>query len=274
MSDIIVKPAKKEDIPDILNIHMGEDDPWSDKKSCESWINRRLERGFYIQAGLYDGRLVGHGEWVLSDEPRGKYLYLGVMQIEGDYRRRGVGRAMIDNAVKYARKNGCEYLSTIPDEDMGSENFYLKCGFHTAREFKSCEMQTKNRGGDISVRRIPEVPFSAVSEKTFVFGLNQASSRHMWEVLNRKPDTDDRLTPAVCVNGDTYMQLSYFEGNESGAVLCWTTLEEYETVIKNALAFGADAGLKQLNFTFDAKLSYLFEMGKVTHSGYEMVLGL
>jgi predicted N-acetyltransferase YhbS len=274
MNNITVRQAIKTDSRAIGYIHRNCDDPWHDESECDSWVSRRIERGFYIQAGLYNDKIVGHGEWIVSDEPNGKYLYLGMLQVDSDYQYKSVGRAMINDGIVYARTNGCKYISTIPDADTGSEKFYAKCGFHNAGILKSCTISTDGYKDDISTYRIDEVPFTVVAEKTFVFGLSQVSSRHMWEVCNVKPDSDDRLTPAIHTRDGTYMQLSHFKGNESGLVLCWSESCDYKNIFRYALSLGQSSGLKQLEFIFFDKYAYLFEGMPVENYNYEMILEL
>lgn len=107
------------DIEGICRIHRSCSDPWQDVEEGTSWVTHRLSRGFYIQVALLDGLVVGHGEWIVSDEPAGKYLYLGVLQVDADYQRQVIGRKMIEDGARYAAGQGCSSLVTIPENDPG-----------------------------------------------------------------------------------------------------------------------------------------------------------
>ena len=75
----------ESDINGIANIHRDCEDPWKETEECTAWITKRLERGFYIQAAEFNEKIVGHGEWIISDEPNKKFVYLGMLQIDKDY---------------------------------------------------------------------------------------------------------------------------------------------------------------------------------------------
>lgn len=272
MDDLAIRPAQIADSPAISRIHRGCEDPWQDSGECARWISRRIGRGFYIQAAVREGRVIGHGEWIISHEPRSMSLYLGLLQVDEDFHRQGVGSAMIADGIRYARRNGCAAIATVPDADTGAEAFYRKCEFRLADTILRCRVPTQGHNGDFGVSQGAEVPFSAIREKPFLFGLCQTSSRHMWEVCNGKPDSDTRLTPAVRTAEGSFLQLSYFPGDLSALVLCWAGAEEGKNIVKSARAFGASLGLNALEFVFRREHAELFAGEQVLEEGVEMVL--
>jgi GNAT superfamily N-acetyltransferase len=266
---IQVRAATMADLEGIRWIHRFCDDPWHDAAECKAWVGRRLERGFYIQVALVEGQIVGHGEWIVSDEPDKRMLYLGMLQVDDDYQRSGVGRAMIDDGVAYAKSHHCTEIVTIPESDQHTDLFYEKCGFVRKRVIKKCVIPTRpGHAGGYAL--LPEIPFSVVSDLPFVFGLAQVSSRHMWEVCNRKPATDDRFTPAMVINGRTYVQLFFRSGNDSALVLCWSRLQLTKSLIETILSFGFDCGLKSLSFCFFEGNEPLFAGSQIEMADIEM----
>ena len=237
--------TSEADLHGIANIHRTCEDPWREIEECTAWITKRIERGFYIQAAEFDGKIVGHGEWIVSDEVDVIFLYLGMLQIDADYQKRGIGRAMIADGIKYAKKNGCATVVTSPDLDEGAEIFYRKCGFVDGRKQGSLKLATKDykfEGTDIE-----KIPFSVVKEKKFIFGKGQYCARHMWEVYNEKPSTDDRLSPAILLPDGTYIQIDCTHG---GYLMIWSNSANYTEIIKSALAFGYSLGLRHLNVDY------------------------
>jgi len=239
--------ASEYDIKSIANIHRSCEDPWNEIEECTAWITKRLERGFYIQAAEFDGKIVGHGEWIISDEPDRKFLYLGMLQIDEDYQKKGIGRAMIDDGIEYAKRNGCKLIITLPD-DGGADIFYRKCGFTDGRKSHSSKISTEPyKDYKFEKMKLDKVPFSAVKEKKYIFGKGQFSSRHMWEVYNEKPSTDDRFAPVILLADGTYIQIDCTHG---GSLLIWSDSENYGDIIKSALSFGYSLGLRYLIFDY------------------------
>ncbi|MCL1793956.1 MAG: GNAT family N-acetyltransferase [Oscillospiraceae bacterium] len=240
--------ASESDLKGIANIHRDCTDPWGNIEECTAWITKRLERGFYIQVAEFDGKIVGHGEWIVSDEPDRKFVYLGMLQIDKDYQRKGIGRIMIADGIEYAKKNNCELIVTIPDMDENADIFYRKCGFKDERKSHSLKMLTEPyKDYKFEYIDIDKIPFSAIKEKKYIFGKGQLCSRHMWEVYNEKPSTDDRFAPAILLPDGTYIQIDVTHG---GYLMIWSNSTNCNYMIKSALSFGYSLGLPHLNFDY------------------------
>lgn len=254
MNEIIIRNITLSDIPDIMHIHRSCEDPWREEDTCTAWISKRIDCGFYMQAAVVDEKVVGHGEWVISDEPDRKYLYLGMLQIDDDYQYRGIGRKMIADGIKYAKTHGCDFVVTLPETDNTSIEFYKKCGFHEGRELYTLKIRTEDyKDYAFSGKIIEKVPFEVIKEKKFLFEKCQISSHHMWQVQNEIPSTDtDRCNPAITLLDDgSYIQLSYFPKWGDGAFMaCWSNGENYDHLIKSALAFAHSYGRDSLEFYY------------------------
>jgi hypothetical protein len=174
-----------------------------------------------------------------------------MLQIDRDYQRQGIGRAMLDDGQYYAKQNGWSSIVTIPDSDTGSVHFYSKCGFIQGRRILQMKAPTMIYADyKPNYRRIDRVPYSAIKELPFISGLSQISSRHMWEVCNEPPKGDDRTTPAIKTAEGDYIQFSYFKPSDTGLVLCWSASNDMARLIKDILDFGYGCGLKHVIFTF------------------------
>ena len=244
--------ATETDYHGITKIYKPDDEgPWKEYEECKAWISKRLERGFYIQVAEIDGKIIGHGEWIISDEPDRKFLYLGMLEVNENYRGKGIGRFMIADGIEYAKQNNCSQAVTSPDMDNHADIFYRKCGFTDGRKYFTSKILTElykdYKHGGIN---IDKVPFSAIKENKFIFGKGQFCSRHMWEVYNEKPSNDDRLAPAIELPDGTYIQLGYWEGGEGGYILVWSNSTDYNNIIKSALSFGYFLGLHHIDFGY------------------------
>jgi GNAT superfamily N-acetyltransferase len=269
--------TSESDLKGMANVHRNCEDAWTEIKQCTAWITKRLDRGFYIQAAEADGKIVGHAEWIISDEPDRKFVYLGMMQIDEEYQRKGIGRLMIDDGIEYAKKNDCNLIVTSPDVADGAtaDIFYRKCGFVDGRKSYSSYIRTEPyKEYQFEKTNIDKVPFATIKEQRFIFGLGQFSSRHMWEVYNEKPSTDKRISPIILLSDGTYIQIDCTYG---GYVLIWSNSEDYAHIIKSALAFGYSLGLNQLDFVYfetDKKLLDGFDIAGQKEEGFEQILFL
>ncbi len=268
MNNVIIRIATINDVIGIQNIHRTCKDPWHDYEECKDWIEKRLERDFHILVAVLNGKIIGHGEWIISQEPTEKFLYLGMLQIDRDFQKMGIGRKMIDAGIVYGRNNNCSKMVTIPEIDNNSIVFYEKCGFIKERTIHKTSIPTKDEKYEFDI--INSIPENVISKLEFIFGLSQISSRHMWEVLNRKPNTDDRLTPAIKINNN-YLQLSYYKNQESALVLYWGNRPNKD-IIDVSLNFGYQCGLKTLDFVFFDEFKKTFENVEIYGNDIELCL--
>jgi len=244
----------EQDINGMLQIHRNCEDPWNEIEECKSWISKRIERGFYLRLAEVDENIVGHAEWIISDEPDRKFLYLGMLQIDADYQRKGIGRLMINDGIEYAKKNSCSSLVTSPDMEENADIFYRKCGFKNGRKQYLLHILTEPyKDYEFEKTNLDKVPFSTIKEKKFIFGKGgQFSVRHMWEVMNEKPSTDtERRTPAILLSDGTYIQICHWgKDDDIGFTLVWSNNTNYSDIIKSALSFGYSIGLTALEFNY------------------------
>jgi len=250
-----IRAATLDDLAGIQHIHRDDNDPWRHKEECEAWVSKRLERGFDIQVAVLDGQIVGHAEWIVSDEPGGKFLYLGMLQVDADFQGRGIGRRMIEAGTHIARENGCAKIKTSPDIETGSHIFYEKCGFVQGRVIMSVTLPTKDNGYAQAYAQADNAPFSVIKEQRLVFGTAQASSRHMWEVHNEKPATDDRHTATMLCDSGGCIQLGWFDDSPGALALYWGD----SPCVEDILTFGHRLGLQQVAFLFFEEHAGLFD---------------
>lgn len=254
MDNIKIRLAtdSESDINGIVKVYKtGDEVPWSKYDECKAWISKRLERGFYIQLAELDDKIVAHGEWIISDEPDRRFVYLGMLEVNELYQRRGIGRIMIADGIEYAKRNNCKLAITNPDTETDADIFYRKCGFIDGRKHYSLKMLTeKYKDFEFTKTHIDKVPFTAIKEKNYIFGKGQFCSRHMWEVYNEKPVTDDRLSPAIQLPDGSYIQLGYWIGGDGGYLMIWSNSSNYSDIIKSALSFGYSLGLHHIDVDY------------------------
>ena len=233
------------DIPGVREVHLG-DDHWGSDEACFTFSKTSLENGFFIQIAVYDDKIVGHAEWVISDEPGCCFLYLSMMQIHGDYQKRGIGTQLLETGAAYAKKNNCAFLRTMPNIESGSKIFYEKNGFVQTQDSNSyLKLETR----PISVKHaasIEKVPFDVVKSTPFVVGLYQNASAHIWKVFNAQHENDKRVVSTYKIGG-SYVNIGAFNPTEQAHVVCWSKRLSPE-LIEEILALGNNLGYKYLEF--------------------------
>ena len=253
MQSLTIRQATINDCPGIHGVHAGTEGPWANMDECAPWIEKRLQRGFYVQVAEQNNQIVGHAEWLETPSPDGKYLYLCVMQIHAQHQGRGIGRAMVNDGIRMAKNLGCTKVVCIPDEETGSEKFYAKCGFVTGRQISSISLPTADYGYSQSYTEADNLSYELVRDRHFLFGLSQVSPRHMWEVNNEKPAGDNRITTTLISNDGDYIQLCALYNNPRKAwALCWSDAPE-AVLVKDVLSLGKAKGFDEVSFDFFAE---------------------
>lgn len=249
--------SSKSDLSDIVKyIYQTEEFPGGSLKECVLWTEKRIDNGFYIQVAEIGGKIIGHAVWNISDEPDKKFIYLSMLQIDGNYRRKGIGRSMISDGIEYARKNSCTEAVTSPDTETGADIFYRKLGFKDGRKQFLLNIET-SKYKDYKFEKIilDKVPFSAIKERKFIFGkCGEFSSRFIWGKYNEeplKPSQDiDKRTSVILLTDCTYIQIIHWDEDDTGVLIIWANSVNYGDIIKSALSFGCSIGLKQFEINY------------------------
>ena len=245
MEIIIRNISLKTDIKGIREAH-GSDEHWGSDEVCFMSGQTSLENGFFIQVATCNDKIIGHAEWVLSDEPYQRFLYLGMLQIHEDYQKRGIGTKLIESGAIYAKEKGCAFLRTMPGIESGSIFFYQKNGFVQTKDSNSTLKLETTSVPIKNVVRIDKVPFEAVKTLPFVVGLYQHASAHIWKVFNAQHEYDDRTVSSFKI-GDSYINIGAFEPTEQASVTCWSK-HITPALISEILAVGGSLGYKYLDF--------------------------
>jgi GNAT superfamily N-acetyltransferase len=120
------------------------------------------------------------GYVVLADSTRSLLvdspcLSIDMLFVHPDFRRQGVGRALLAAVTRYADRQGCDHLaSAVPATDRDANRFFARLGFVPE-----------------TVRRIA----SATSLQRRLAGESHAQVLPMEQVLQRRRDLRSRLRP-------------------------------------------------------------------------------
>ena len=230
------------DIQGIRKVHAA-DDHWGSDEKCFFTQKTCLETGFFIQVATLDEKIVGHAEWIISNEPAHRFLYLGILQIHNDYQKKGIGTKMLESGAAYAKENDCIFIRTMPEIKTGSVQFYEKNGFAKIEDSnRILTIKTLHSPDATKATHIDQVPFDIVKTLPLVMGLYQHSSAHIWHVFNKY-----RTTLSFKI-GDAYVNINEFDpADKSSEVACWSNRFS-PTLIAEILGTGYNLGYKYLDF--------------------------
>ena len=216
-------------------------------------MNHRLLRGFLIDFATIGEKVVGHAEWIVSDEPPpyGRHLYLGLLQVHPDYRGRGVGRALVEEGIRKANALSCPFVRTIPEE--GSPGFYRKCGFSACSRVVTCTAAVRPASLPADWVRSRTVPHRAIGSLPMRIGWVQGSSAHMWEICNRPARIVGDTTRYPCARRQDNMafaQLRHLDGRVQTMALAWAPLDlDLEAPVSAAMALASSLPVEKIVLT-------------------------
>ena len=233
------------DIKNVREAH-GADEHWGSDEACYASGKTSLENGFHIQVAVCGDKIIGHVEWVVSDEPNARFLYLGMMQVHDDFQKRGIGSKLIECGAAYAKQNGCAFLRTCPSIESGSVFFYQKNGFAQIKDSnRYVIIKTKSAVANSAVK-INTVPFAVIKEKTLLSGFYQHASAHIWKVFNARHEYDERIVSTYKIGG-AYVNIGAFKPNKEAHAVLWG--EKITTaLIAEILSLGGGLGYDSMEF--------------------------
>jgi GNAT superfamily N-acetyltransferase len=139
-SNMTIRPATIDDGAGIAemrhnaiqNVHAAYYDKsilneWSG--SCEGRIQKLLSNSADVRiVAVTDSEIVGYGELVTKEN------LLGACYVLSSAGGKGVGRAIVEELERIARKHGITYLQL--DSSLNAERFYLCCGYRITERAK------------------------------------------------------------------------------------------------------------------------------------------
>ncbi|WP_155359418.1 GNAT family N-acetyltransferase [Acrocarpospora macrocephala] len=132
---IIIRPAAETDLSALLALYgeLNPDDaPLPTKSTRDIWAAIRLQQGRTVLVAALNGVLAGTADCVvLPNLTRGGRSILVVenVVVASAHRRRGVGRQLMDAAVRLAESAGCYKIQLLAADGHEAHTFYRACGF-------------------------------------------------------------------------------------------------------------------------------------------------
>ncbi len=205
MNNFIIRPARLDDAAAITEVHCStmttwrapgsqpsvpytsldlfgrwyNGGPWMSVETCAIHLNHLLREGHVGLVAEYAGRVVGEAEYYINREP-GEYaaLHLSILYIHAHWQRQGVGRALLEAGLDYARALDLPALTTQPEPE--ASGYYQKLGF---TPWQTGEEYQLRAGGSapVDLHRIT-APTCLPSDLTLRIGRYQCGAQG-WETL-------------------------------------------------------------------------------------------
>ncbi len=200
--------------------------PWMSIESCAVHLNSLLLEDHPIIVAEVDGKIAGEAELLINEEPVSGELHriahLDVIQVHKDFRKQGIGRALMRFSEEIARERGCDMLTVTPEERALA--FYKKLGVNkiiqhgVMMDFNLEEFPHK----DVKIQR-GEFPWSKIRDKEMILGKFQSSYHHWFMAFKERiSGIDDGLYFESGRFGDSYYVIeSSFFGNDIATVYSW-----------------------------------------------------
>ncbi|MEM2087600.1 MAG: GNAT family N-acetyltransferase [Thermoproteota archaeon] len=251
--------------------------PWMDcAKLAEYW--RDMERlGIIPLVAELDGKIVGHLDILFSDElPLGCFLYLDVLKVHKAHRRRGVARALIQEAEKIGRDRKVNLMLVSPKEYEGPSGLtYRNCSFEKAFDTYNVETEVSNTVIPPEIRLAPITLAKEPPLKThsMVCGWYNISIK-MWDSF-ANPDLEaanflreHQLATSLLIGGNTYFLYigSRLFDPSTGNFALWAPepldKKELKEVFQACEALASCLGMRKLaTRTFEQYISTLEDTG-------------
>jgi len=128
-----IRQAKKEDLPEILSLLEGLSGTKPDQGKALKLFDETLKSKVYFTfVAVSDGKIAGTASILLFPSlQRGRpWGLIDNVVVGKDYRQKGVGRKLIEAAVKFAKGKDCyKIILTARFARTGAHEFWQKLGF-------------------------------------------------------------------------------------------------------------------------------------------------
>jgi glucosamine-phosphate N-acetyltransferase len=122
-----VQRKHMEVVIDMLHRNMSQFRPPRDKLD-EIWSSFELQNNVHSFVALLDDVVVGYGSVVIEMKIRGGHMgHIEDIVSHEDFRRKGIGKAIVSSLSDFAKEEGCYKLALGCAEH--NVEFYRKCGY-------------------------------------------------------------------------------------------------------------------------------------------------
>ncbi|MCS7135939.1 MAG: ribosomal protein S18-alanine N-acetyltransferase [Nitrososphaerota archaeon] len=125
--EIVIRAFRPSDLEEVCKIERESfRDPWP----CYTFIYFYTKNPENIKVAAIDGRIVGYVVVDIEKQDDKKVGHILNLAVEQSYRRRGIGRMLMNAAISYAKGYGArEVLLEVRESNVTVRKFYSSMGF-------------------------------------------------------------------------------------------------------------------------------------------------
>ncbi len=198
--------------------------PWMSVETCSIHLNYLFLYRHPVLVAEEDGEIVGEVEALISEEhflgKIRKICHVEVLMVKESHRRRGIGRRLMEAVEDIARKEGCELITTTPEDR--SYKFYKKLGYEDAFEGAIVKIDTE-KFHKISGMNV-EFSWETVRRLKMVAGMFQSSYHHWFTSFVDIIAGIDKIISSGIVGSSYYVLRELPSG--SGGLYVWGSKED------------------------------------------------
>jgi ribosomal-protein-alanine N-acetyltransferase len=123
IEELIIERMSLEDLEDVVQI---EKDSFSDPWNLDCFLSDLKNPLAVPLVAKFDDQVVGYTcLWVILDE-----LQIGNIAVEKDFRKKGIGKKLMDQILEEAENNGCHRITLdVRESNLDAIELYKKFGF-------------------------------------------------------------------------------------------------------------------------------------------------
>lgn len=233
--------------------------PYEDIGLLNEYWNKLELYGVIPLVAEIDGKVVGHLDIIPSREPSfGRFLWLDVLMVHREYRRRGVATALTESAEDIAEREAITDIIVTPQDQEGPSGLlYRKLGYHKFQDIHEVEIEDfeKEMPQDIALLNTNLNQEPPLDTHQMLFGRYNISQK-MWrsaqlQNLVYDPTTfHEVMLAAVAEGGTHYFKISKSFFREDGGLVLWSPPEggvaHSEHLLSSIGALASAFGIKRI----------------------------
>lgn len=185
-----IREASRDDAEAIAAMYR---ETWPLHWETPECVRRQFDKldpiGGTVLVALHGEKVVGHCEFIPTrePEPRGFWGFLEALEVHRDFRRRGIGTALVNEAIRRCKELGCVHFGASPDDER-SLRLYRKCGLARCEEGVATNFAILGDLAKPEAERVEELQPAARPWQELLHVLGRFSSlAYLWSVtFNRK----------------------------------------------------------------------------------------
>lgn len=132
---ITVRSAAEADLPELLTLYSElnpDDAPLPEASADAIWAAMSRQQGRTVLVAHADGTMAGTADCiVMPNLTRGgrAILFVENVVVANSFQRRGIGRRLMEAAVRLGESAGCYKVQLLSADDEYVHSFYEACGF-------------------------------------------------------------------------------------------------------------------------------------------------